>query len=350
LLIAVACESSDPIAPPPSQVELAIASITFEDVRADIETIAHDSMQGRRTPSPGLESTAEYVASRFADAGLQPGGTEGFFQRFDLVESRDAVNTIGWLEGSDPGLRDEYVIFTAHMDHLGTGLEVDGDSIYNGADDNASGTAVLLELAEAFATLDTRPRRSLVFIALSAEELGLLGAFHYTDNPTFPIESTVANVNMDMVGRNDPSSIAALRSSEEIGGLAETVGDRHPELGLSVTGDLWPGQNRRISSISTRRRVSRRCCFTWAWSWRRPTIRRRSRVLLPVARLLVAVGTRGQELPEHLRAWAHVARRSSFAGELGDALSQRRRIPDPSIDQFGDVRRLALEDREGCGP
>jgi Zn-dependent M28 family amino/carboxypeptidase len=243
LLIAVACESSDPIAPPPSQVELAIASITFEDVRADIETIAHDSMQGRRTPSPGLESTAEYVASRFADAGLQPGGTEGFFQRFDLVESRDAVNTIGWLEGSDPGLRDEYVIFTAHMDHLGTGLEVDGDSIYNGADDNASGTAVLLELAEAFATLDTRPRRSLVFIALSAEELGLLGAFHYTDNPTFPIESTVANVNMDMVGRNDPSSIAALRSSEEIGGLAETVGDRHPELGLSVTGDLWPGQN-----------------------------------------------------------------------------------------------------------
>jgi Zn-dependent M28 family amino/carboxypeptidase len=243
LAIAVACESSGPTSVPPPQIEEAVNSITFEDVRADIETIAHDSMQGRATPSPGLESTAQYVAARFADAGLQPGGTEGFFQRFDRPEVQNAVNTIGWLEGSDPGLRDEYVIFTAHMDHLGTGIKVDGDSIYNGADDNASGTAVLLELAEAFATLDTRPRRSLVFIALSAEELGLLGAFHYTDNPTFPIESTVANVNMDMVGRNDPGSIAALRSSEEIGHLAENVGDGHSELGLEVTGDLWPGQN-----------------------------------------------------------------------------------------------------------
>lgn len=240
--LAVACDS-DPTGPTASDIEGAVNSITLDDVRADIETIAHDSMLGRATPSPGLEKTAAYVASRFAAAGLRQGGTEGFFQRFDRLEVQDAVNTIGWLQGSDTALRDEYVVFTAHMDHLGTGIEVNGDSIYNGADDNASGTAVLLELAEAFATLDTKPRRSLVFIALSAEELGLLGAFHYTSNPTFPIDRTIANVNMDMVGRNDPGSIAALRSSEEIGGLAEDVGDLHPELELTVTGDLWPGQN-----------------------------------------------------------------------------------------------------------
>ncbi len=242
LFLAVACDS-DPTGPTASDIEGALNSITIRDIRADIETIAHDSMLGRATPSPGLEKTAAYVASRFAAAGLRPGGTEGFFQRFERLEPEDAVNTIGWLQGSDTALRDEYVVFTAHMDHVGVGIEVNGDSIYNGANDNASGTAVLLELAEAFATLDTKPRRSLVFIALSAEELGLLGAYHYTSNPTFPVENTIANLNMDMVGRNDPGSIAAIRSSEDIGGLAEELGDSHPELELEVTGDLWPGEN-----------------------------------------------------------------------------------------------------------
>ena len=155
-----------------------------------------------------------------------------------------AYNTIGWIEGSDPDLRGEFVVFTAHMDHVGVGRPIDGDSIYNGADDDASGTAAIIELAQAFASLETPPRRSLVFMTVSGEERGLLGSAWYAENPLFPLGATVANLNIDMIGRNWRDTVVAIGADESTLGatLRQTLRD-HPELGLETIDDPWPEEN-----------------------------------------------------------------------------------------------------------
>ena len=112
-------------------------------------------------------------------------------------ERIESPNVAGLLRGSDPRLRDEVVVYTAHLDHLGVGEPVKGDSIYNGALDNASGSAALLEVARAFAELPRPPRRSLMFLAVTGEEMGLLGSDYFAAHPTVPIERIVANVNLD---------------------------------------------------------------------------------------------------------------------------------------------------------
>ncbi len=114
--------------------------------------------------------------------------------RFRRFESN---NVIARLDGSDPGLRDQYVIYTAHWDHLGRDESLKGDQIYNGALDNASGTAALIELARAFTKLKTPPRRSILFLSTTGEEKGLLGARYYTANPLYPLARTAADINID---------------------------------------------------------------------------------------------------------------------------------------------------------
>jgi Zn-dependent M28 family amino/carboxypeptidase len=157
------------------------------------------------------------------------------------LESAEAMNTIGWIEGSDPELRDEYVIFTAHMDHVGVGEPVDGDSIYNGADDDASGTAAVLELAEAFGRAEEKPRRSVVFMTVSGEEKGLLGSRWYSEHPVFPLEATVANLNMDMIGRNWRDTVVAIgQDHSTLGDVLDRVVASHPELDMTVVEDRWP--------------------------------------------------------------------------------------------------------------
>ncbi len=113
----------------------------------------------------------------------------------------NSSNVIGKLEGSDPALKNEYVIYTAHWDHLGRDPKLPGDQIYNGALDNASGTAALMEIAEAFTKLRTPPKRSVLFLAVTAEEKGLLGAKYYAENPLYPLNKTLANINMDGVNQ-----------------------------------------------------------------------------------------------------------------------------------------------------
>ncbi|HLU25829.1 MAG TPA: M20/M25/M40 family metallo-hydrolase [Longimicrobiales bacterium] len=159
-----------------------------------------------------------------------------------VEENEYAPNVVGLLRGSDPELRDTYVIFSAHMDHVGVGRpDAAGDSIYNGADDNASGTAALLQVARAFASLAQPPARSVVFLAVSGEEKGLLGSRHYSDNPTVPLEGIVANINIDMIGRNSPDSVVAIgQEFSSLGLLVQEIAAEHPELGLTVAPDLWP--------------------------------------------------------------------------------------------------------------
>ncbi|MBB6611533.1 M28 family peptidase [Pontibacter sp. Tf4] len=118
------------------------------------------------------------------------------------IESR---NVVAKLEGSDPELKDEYIVYTAHWDHLGKDTSLKGDQVYNGALDNATGTAGLIELAEAYAKLPQKPKRSILFLAVTAEEKGLLGSKFYAENPLYPLNKTLANINMDVLNAYGPT-------------------------------------------------------------------------------------------------------------------------------------------------
>lgn len=175
-------------------------------------------------------------------------------------EQVDSVNVIGLLEGSDPKLKDEYVVYTAHVDHLGIGPELDGDSIYNGALDNASGCAVLLEVARAFAALPQRPKRSILFVFVTGEEAGLLGADYFVHHPTVPIEHIVANINIDgAISLTPVSSVVAFGAEHSsFGALTQSAASRldltispdpFPEEGFFVRSDQYPFIKKGIPSV-----------------------------------------------------------------------------------------------------
>ena len=135
----------------------------------------------------------------------------------NTLRTIDSRNVVAKLEGSDPALKDEYVVYTAHWDHFGIGATVNGDSIYNGAYDNASGVAGLLNLATAFHALKTPPKRSILFLAVTAEEQGLLGSQYYGVTPIYPLAKTLANINMDEInvaGRTNDLTVVGLGASE----------------------------------------------------------------------------------------------------------------------------------------
>ncbi|MFQ5651609.1 MAG: M20/M25/M40 family metallo-hydrolase [bacterium] len=158
---------------------------------------------------------------------------------FEDEEIHDS-NVVAFLEGSDPELKSEVIVVSAHYDHVGMGTAVAGDSVYNGAADNASGTAGLLELAEAFASLTQSPRRSLLFLAVTAEEKGLLGSKYYVEHPIFPLEKTVANFNLDMIGIGDTTALVVYgidRSS-----LGDDVRKAAARFGLEIWPDDMPEQ------------------------------------------------------------------------------------------------------------
>lgn len=164
------------------------------------------------------------------------------YQVIKDVRKFNSENVLGFLEGSD--LKDEIIVITSHYDHLG---KDDGDRrIYNGADDDGSGTVAVLEIAEAFAKAKEAgygPRRSILFMNVTAEEKGLLGSGHYSDNPIFPLENTVANLNIDMVGRIDADHdngdyvyiIGSNMLSTELHDINQKMNDKHTKLYLDYT-------------------------------------------------------------------------------------------------------------------
>ena len=169
-----------------------------------------------------------------------PGSTATVELKETVIDSLDAPNTIGILEGSDPVLRNEYLVFSAHMDHVGItpGLP---DSINNGADDNASGTTGVIELAEAFSRPGARPRRSIIFLTVSGEEKGLWGSRWFSEHPAVPLEQIVADINIDMIGRNWADTIVAIgKEHSDLGATLERVNAAHPELRMVAIDDRWP--------------------------------------------------------------------------------------------------------------
>jgi Zn-dependent M28 family amino/carboxypeptidase len=156
--------------------------------------------------------------------------------RFRTVDSR---NVVAKLEGTDPQGRDEYVIYTAHWDHLGVGAPVNGDKIYNGALDNASGVASLLEIASAFTQTQPPPKRSILFLAVTAEEQGLLGSQYYSVTPIYPLAKTLANINMDEVnqwGRTKDITVVGIGASD----LDDYLRDAAAEQGRTLRPDPEP--------------------------------------------------------------------------------------------------------------
>ena len=199
-----------------------------------------------------LHTAGEDVGALLADSappGVRalPGFSATVDVRRTVLSESAAPNTIGVLEGSDPRLRHEYVFFTGHMDHIGVPSSGEGcapagaDTICNGADDDASGAIGVVELARAFSRLEPRPRRSLVFMTVSGEERGLWGSGYYVAHPAVPLDSTVADLNTDMIGRNPSDGVMAIgKEQSSLGPLVDSVAALHPELRIRVLGDTMP--------------------------------------------------------------------------------------------------------------
>jgi hypothetical protein len=157
-----------------------------------------------------------------------------------VLQALTAPNTVGLLEGTDPALRREYIVFSAHMDHIGI-TPGQADSVNNGADDDGSGTAGVMELAEAFSRPGARAKRSLIFLTVSGEEKGLWGSRYFTEHPPVPLDRVVADINIDMIGRNWRDTIVAIgKEHSDLGATLERVNRAHPELHMTAVDDRWP--------------------------------------------------------------------------------------------------------------
>ena len=216
-------------------------------VRSDVQFLAADALEGRGTGTAGNDSAAAFAARRYAALGLQA-LSPGYLQLF-TARSAMAAHSVGgaglrtqnvfaFLRGTDPALRGQVVVVGAHIDHLGrsTSGALDpeaGDAIRNGADDNASGTAGVLELARVFVARPTR--RSMLFVNFSGEELGLLGSQYFVEHSPVPLDSIVAMLNFDMIGRmrGDSVIVYGVATAREMPAALDSANAR---LGLAVRG------------------------------------------------------------------------------------------------------------------
>jgi hypothetical protein len=232
-------------------------SVTFEDRlrAARLPRFTRDTVRDTAAGALIIEVHERGLAAVLAAAGIEPARIRasqravsrplpGLAIEIRLVKNvvmhTRAPNVIGILEGSDPALAHEYVAFSAHIDHIGL-TAGQPDSVNNGADDNASGVAGLLELLEAFTATGARPRRSLLFLAPSAEEPGLLGSAHFIEHPPVPMGDIVADINMDLIGRNWTDSVIAVGIEQsDLGATLAQVVAEHPELGMTPIADRWP--------------------------------------------------------------------------------------------------------------
>ena len=175
-------------------------------VKKHLYTLANDSMQGRKAGSPGIEKAAKYIELQFSEIGLKPFENSSFRQSFKHINSRsekkeelDLFNIIGLLKGTS--LKEEFVIISAHYDHLGQIEGGKGDLVFNGANDNATGVAAMIMLAEYFKKAKIN-KRSILFVAFTAEEMGLIGSNYF--GKTISAESIIAGVNIEMIGKESP--------------------------------------------------------------------------------------------------------------------------------------------------
>jgi hypothetical protein len=180
----------------------AVESIRAEDLQRHVAYLADDALEGREPGTPGGRLAGDYLRAQLENLSVRGAGHDGGFVQPFAAKHR---NILGLLQGTDPGLKHEVVVICAHYDHVGFGTEENSrgpiGQIHNGADDNASGTSAVLELAEALTWLPESPKRSILFAFWDGEEEGMLGSKYWAAHPTLPLSQVVAVLNFDMVGR-----------------------------------------------------------------------------------------------------------------------------------------------------
>ncbi len=212
-----------------------------------LNLLANDVFEGRKTGEKGQKLAANYIAGHYKHLGIKPPkGYDNYFQEipkefFNKNSNSTSENVVAFIPGSE--FPDEVIVVSAHYDHLGK----NGEIIYNGADDNASGTSAVMEIAKALQNAKNDgygPKRSILFLNLTGEEEGLFGSKYYTSHPIFPLANTIVNLNIDMIGRidkkhkNNPNYIYLIGSdklSRELHYISEDVNKKYTKLKLDYT-------------------------------------------------------------------------------------------------------------------
>jgi peptidase M28-like protein len=226
-------------------------TVSEKSVRKHMEALAGDEMRGRGSASADELAAAKYIASQMKLLKIKPAGDDGgylqnvkFMRRVRGAPNQPpteatTTNVIGILPGRDRKLAKEAVLLSAHLDHLGIGREVNGDTIYNGADDDASGVTAVLELAKALMA-GPRPKRTVVFVLFGSEEIGGHGARYFQEHPPVPIESFVANLEFEMIGR--PDAAVAAHTLWLTGYERSNLGPELAKHGARLVADPHPDQ------------------------------------------------------------------------------------------------------------
>ena len=223
-------------------------TIKAEELKEKLYVYASDEFEGRGTPSKGQELAINFLKDHYVSNNISPLQENNYFQvvpppkRFERWWGKSDIkpkNVVAYIKGNKHP--DEYIIVSAHLDHVG----MEDGEIFNGADDDGSGTVALLEIAEAFqeaANNGHGPNRSIVFLHVTAEEMGLIGSKYYTDNPIVPLKNTVTNLNVDMIGRTDPQRpkrnreyiyiIGSDKISQELHDINEEVNNIYLDIDL----------------------------------------------------------------------------------------------------------------------
>lgn len=222
-------------------------TITSSELKDNLYIFASDEYEGRDTGEPGQKKGAEFIVNEYKEIGINPPkGYDNYYQEIPTEffdgKLKDSENVLGFIKGSEKP--EEVLVISSHYDHVGIDNE---GNIYNGADDGGSGPMGLIEIAEAFKEAQKdgySPKRSVLFLHLTGEEKGLLGSKFYTENPIFPLENTVANLNMDMIGRIDKEHagndnyiylIGSDKLSTDLHKLSENVNTKYMNMDLDYT-------------------------------------------------------------------------------------------------------------------
>ncbi len=230
----------------------AFNSITADELKKNLYVIAADEMEGRQTGSAGQKKAGNYMVNYYKERGIGfPQALGSYYQPVPATflnknkrgtKLEDSENILAFIRGTEKP--DEIIVISAHYDHVG----MKNDQIYNGADDNGSGTVAVMEIAEAFKKASDAkqgPKRSVLFLHVTGEEHGLFGSDYYTQNPVFPLANTVANLNIDMIGRDDAENrgkeyvyvIGSAMLSSELKKISEEANKKFTNLELNYKYD-----------------------------------------------------------------------------------------------------------------
>ena len=223
-------------------------TITSEDLKKHLYTYASDEFEGRETGEPGQKKAVEYLKNFYIHNNIKsPLGKDNYFQRISSeylsnnrrgMTLKDSENVLAYIEGEE--FPDEIIVISAHLDHEGLKF----GQVYNGADDDGSGTVAILEIAEAFkkaCNAGIKPKRSILFLHVTGEEKGLLGSSYYVEHPVFPLKNTVCDLNIDMIGRVDENHtndedyiylIGSNRLSTELHEISEAINKKYVNINL----------------------------------------------------------------------------------------------------------------------